>query len=127
MIVQFDGNIVVTYQGSWVSTGPTTHWAGDWRMECTEGEILWTSRAGTPVKTAGDRVKTRKTGGKEKKMKLPSLPYTGRAGALAAFAQTVTSGKAPDYTSLGRDNIGSLRFMDAAVESAAVGRPVTLK
>lgn len=126
MIVQFDGGVVVTYQGSWVSTGPTTHWAGDWRMECTQGEIIWTSRSGTPVKTDGDWVKTRQTGGTEKKIKLPALRHTGRAGTLAAFAEAVTSGKAPDYASLGHDNLGSLRFMDAAIESAAVGRPVML-
>jgi predicted dehydrogenase len=126
MVVQFGGGIVVTYQGSWVSTGPTTYWAGDWRMECTQGEIVWTSRAGGDLGAGADRVHLRQLGGKEKAMKLPTLRYTGRAGALGAFAETIDQGKAPAYTSLGSDNVGSLAFMAAAIESTAIGRPVLI-
>jgi predicted dehydrogenase len=127
MVIQFGGGIVVNYQGSWVSTGPVTPWAGEWRMECTEGEILWSSRGGANGSIEGDWVKVRKPDATEKNVSLPTLRHRGRAGSLAAFAKTVTSGKAPDYTSLGRDNIGSLRFMQAAIESAAVGKPVMIR
>lgn len=126
MIVQFGDGIVVTYQGSWMSTGPTTHWAGDWRMECTKGEIAWTGRGGGDIGVRADQVHVRKLAGQEESVKMPELHYTGRAGTLGAFAQTITTGKAPDYASLGGDNVGSLRFMAAAIESAAVGRPVKL-
>jgi predicted dehydrogenase len=126
MVVQFGGGVVITYQGSWVSTGPVTPWAGEWRMECTQGEILWTSRGGANGSVEGDWVKVRKPGSEAKSVPLPTLRHRGRAGSLATFAQTVTSGKAPDYTSLGRDNVGSLKFMQAAIESAAVGKPVLI-
>jgi predicted dehydrogenase len=127
MVVQFGGGVVVTYQGSWVSTGPVTPWAGEWRMECTGGEIRWTSRGGSNGSVEGDWVNVRNSGTEEEKLHpLPTLRHTGRAGALAAFVETVTSGKAPAYTSLGSDNVGSLRFMQAAIESAAVGQPVAI-
>jgi predicted dehydrogenase len=126
MVVQFEDNIAVTYQGSWVSTGPVTPWAGEWRMECTEGEITWTSRGGANGDTSFDRVELRKLGTREESKKLPKLRHTGRAGSLAIFAETVTSGRAPDYTSLASDNVKSLKFMQAAIESAAVGRPVII-
>lgn len=126
MVVQFGGGVVVTYQGSWVSTGPVTPWAGEWRMECIQGEISWTSRGGANGSVEADWVHVCKPGAEEKSLPLPTLRHTGRAGALAAFAETVVSGKAPAYTSLGRDNVGSLRFMQAAIESAAIGRPVEI-
>jgi predicted dehydrogenase len=126
MVVQFGGGVVITYQGSWVSTGPVTPWAGEWRMECTQGEILWTSRGGVNGSVEADWVKVRKPGAEVKSVPLPTLRHRGRAGSLAAFAKTVTSGKAPDYTSLGRNNVGSLKFMQAAIESAAVGKPVLI-
>src|SRR5262249_14687960 len=31
--INFDGGMVVSYRGSWVSPSPQTYWAGEWRME----------------------------------------------------------------------------------------------
>jgi predicted dehydrogenase len=126
MVVQFEDDIVVTYQGSWVSTGPVTPWAGEWRVECLDGEITWSSRGGVNGSIEFDRVDIRRLGEQEEPVTLPKLRYVGRAGSLGVFAQTVTSGKAPDYASLASDNVGSLKFMQAAIESAAVGKPVMI-
>jgi predicted dehydrogenase len=117
--ISFD-QLVVSYRGSWVSPAPQTAWAGEWRIECAQGEIAWTSRGGTD--TSADRVTVRKLGKAARRVKLPELPAIDRAGALAAFVQAVASGQAPETS--GRDNLGTLACMHAMIESAALGLPV---
>lgn len=40
-IIEFENGVFVTYCGSWVSQGLETTWDGDWRIECTKGELHW--------------------------------------------------------------------------------------
>lgn len=115
--VSFEGGATVSYRGSWVSTGPQTPWAGEWRIDCEDGQIAFTSRNGQGL--SGDQVTTQEIGGDPMNVKLPKLPYTGRAGALATFAAAVATGKEPE--SSGRANLGSLALMYAAARSAASG------
>jgi len=113
-----DGSIV-SYRGSWVSTGPRTPWSGEWRIECADGEIAWTSRNGADL--TGERVTIQKTGRKRaSKADLPTLPATGRAGGLTEFARAIKTGTEPE--SSGRANLGTLALMEATVRSAASGR-----
>ena len=110
---------VVSYRGSWVSTGPRTPWSGEWRIECADGEIAWTSRNGADL--TGERVTIQKTGRKRaSKADLPTLPATGRAGGLTEFARAIKTGTEPE--SSGRANLGTLALMEATVRSAASGR-----
>lgn len=114
--VTFDGGAVVNYRGSWTSPGPKTSWAGEWRMECTHGEIVWTGRGGDGQKA--DRVTVRPLDGPARDIDLPRLDRAGRAGSLAAFAAAVSAGNEPP--SSGRENLGSVALMSAAVDAAAV-------
>ena len=120
--ITFDGGAVVSYRGSWVSPGPKTPWAGEWRMECAGGEIAWTSR--DDLGSSVDRVIVRPLGKRAQRLELPALPQIDRAGSLAAFAGAVGSGKQPE--SSGRDNLGSIRLMYAAIEASITGAPVRL-
>jgi predicted dehydrogenase len=120
--ITFDGGAVVSYRGSWVSPGPKTPWAGEWRMECAGGEIAWTSR--DDLGASVDRVTVRPLGKRAHRLELPALPRIDRAGSLAAFAGAVESGKEPE--SSGRDNLGSIRLMYAAIEASITGVPVRL-
>ena len=61
-VIRFAGGTMVAYQGSWVSTGKPTYWAGEWRMECDEGQISWTSRAGGATGARRDRLSVKPTG-----------------------------------------------------------------
>jgi predicted dehydrogenase len=121
--IAFDGGAVVSYRGSWVSPGPQTAWAGEWRMECAGGEIAWTSRDNLGASV--DRVTVRHPGKRPGRLDLPALPYIDRAGSLRAFARAVAGGGEPE--SSGRDNLGSLALMAAAIESAATGLPVPIR
>ncbi len=121
--ISFDGGTVVSYRGSWVSPGPQTTWAGEWRMECADGQIDWTSRDGSGTGDA-DRVTLRRLDKRARHVELPALPQIDRAGSLAALVEAVRTGQEPE--SSGRDNLGSIALMNAAIESATSGRPVAV-
>lgn len=121
--ITFDGGAVVSYRGSWVSRGPATPWAGEWRMECSGGEITWTSRGDSSSKHLGevaDRVEVRRTGEAARSLTLPTLPAVDRLGSLTAFAGAISSERQPDST--GRDNLGTLALMSAAIDAATQQR-----
>ncbi len=122
-VVKFDGGTTVSWRGSWVSPGPTTNWAGEWRAECEKGEIVWTSR-GDGGTGDHDRVTVRRTGEKEQVIALPSVEFYGRSGTLNAFAEAIASGNEPG--SSGRDNLTSLDLAYSAVASAAEHRTIVL-
>ena len=113
--IVFEGGVVVSYRGSWVTAGPLTPWAGEWRMEFENGEVFWTSRLddGMP----NDRVVIRSRNGKSRTLTLPPMQRTGPAGTLTEFAKAVRAGVEPETS--GRNNLGSLALTYAAVESAA--------
>ncbi|HSS93656.1 MAG TPA: Gfo/Idh/MocA family oxidoreductase [Candidatus Dormibacteraeota bacterium] len=112
--IVFEGGVVASYRGSWVSAGPVTPWAGDWRMEFEHGEIVWTSAADSDM--TQDCVVIRPRHGEARTAALPVLPRAGTWGTLTEFATAVQTGRQPE--SSGRDNLGSIALMTAAVESA---------
>jgi len=117
------GGVGVSYRGNWVSTGPPTAWAGEWRVECERGEIVWTSRADNRALDA-ERVALRPYDGVEVEERLPTPTHWGRAGVMLALADAIESGTAPSCSAA--DNIHSLALSAAAVEANATRRTVTL-
>ena len=92
-------------------------------MECADGQIEWTSRDGSGTGDA-DRVTLRRLDKRARRVELPALPQVDRAGSLAAFVEAVRTGQESETS--GRDNLGSIALMNAAIESATSGRPVAL-
>ena len=119
--IAFDGGAVVNYRGNWVSPAPRTSWSGEWHIECTKGEIVWTSRDDT----APDHVYIRSLGKRIRSVPLSEIPLKDRHGSLKAFVQAIGTGQEPE--SSGRDNLHTLELMLAAVESATSHLPVTFK
>lgn len=122
-VIKFDGGAVVSYRGSWISSGPATPWAGEWRLEGESGEITWTSRDN--IGTRADRVNIRGIGKRLRTAPMPVLEHIDRAGSLHAFAEAIASGQDPETA--GSANIGSLALTAAAIESATTGQPVRLR
>jgi predicted dehydrogenase len=120
--ITFDGGAVVDYRGSWVSTAPPTLWSGAWQIECAGGVIQWTSRNDNSL--AGDALTVRPRGKRPRRVTLPEVEHWDRAGSLAEFAAAIREGTQP--TASGRDNLGSLALMFAAIESAESRRPVEI-
>lgn len=117
--ITFDGGAVVSYRGSWVSPAPQTNWAGEWRIECEKGEIVWTSRGELP-----DQVMVRPMGKRVRTVKLPEYPLTDRSGSLNAFVNAVCTGEMPETS--GCNNLKTLALMLASVEAAKTGLPVSI-
>jgi predicted dehydrogenase len=112
--VVFPGGPVAGYRGSWISSGPETAWAGEWRMFFDEGEVFWTSRGEDNVLQESVTVKGPR--GKPAAVRMPPMPRIDRAGTLDEFAKAIRDGREPETS--GRDNLGTIAFMTAAVESA---------
>lgn len=121
--IVFDGGVVVSYRGSWISAGPVTPWAGEWRMEFERGEIFWTSRDDDGAVL--DRVVVRPRGGRAKAATLTHLGRADRWGTLTEFANAVREGREPETS--GRDNLRTLALMAAAVDSATRREPVEIE
>lgn len=119
LLMTFDGGTVVNYRGSWISQGSPTNWAGDWSMDCEQGEIAWTSRGESP-----DQVLLRRSGQSPRALPLPTLEYRDRSGSLNEFAQACQTGTYPECS--GRDNLKTLALLLAAIESANSGSQVTI-
>lgn len=121
--ITFGDGAVVAYQGSWVSTAPQTTWAGAWQIECAEGVLNWTGRNDTS--TEADAVTLKLRGKRARRVPLGELRYWDRAGSIAAFATAIRDGADPPAS--GRDNLGSLALMFAAIEAAETGQPQSIE
>jgi predicted dehydrogenase len=119
-IVEYPEARMVSYRGSWVSSGPQTPWSGRWHLECQDGEIVFESRSGRGVRD--DWVTIQRRGKRVQRVPLPRLPAFGRAGALQTFVDAVRTGTTPE--SSGRENLKSLGLMFAAIDAAESGAPV---
>jgi len=121
--IDFEGGVVVSYRGSWISAGPVTPWAGEWRMEFENGEVRWTSAADSDI--TQDKVVVRPRNEEARTITLPTVPRTGTWGTLTEFAAAIRSGREPETS--GRNNMGTIALMAAAVESATLREPVAIR
>ncbi|WP_197410717.1 Gfo/Idh/MocA family protein [Devosia epidermidihirudinis] len=117
--IEFEKGTMVSYSGSWMSTGPTTPWSGDWSMDCSEGEIRWSSRDHFMGKSGPDRLSLRPLEGEETPFDLQPVEYADRVGTLAAVAKVVETGTVPARFSSGEDNLHSLALVQATITSAS--------
>jgi predicted dehydrogenase len=119
-MLAFEGDVAVSYRGSWISPGRQTPWAGEWRLEGGDGAIEWASR----FDHGPDRLRLRTTGGAARPVALPPVQALDRAGALAAFVEAVQTGAEPETS--GRRNLPTLALTLAAIRSATERRRVAV-
>lgn len=119
--LEFEKGTIVSYRGSWMSSGPVTPWAGEWTMDCSEGQIIWTSRDHFMGKAGPDRMSLRPLDGEAEPVALGQLPYADRLGTLATIAKVIESGTIPARFSSGADNLQSLALVQATILSASRG------
>lgn len=134
-IVTFTNGVVVSYRGSWMSSDVPTYWAGDWKLECEDGLISFTSRQGGPFGTQGDKVSVRTRSGvaangrstvAERAEPLPHMPVWGRSAGVLDLMRWIETGE-PSQNAAER-NLGSLAIVEAAILSLESGQvePVTI-
>lgn len=119
-IVVFTNGVVVSYRGSWMSSDTPTYWAGDWKLECEEGLISWTSRQGGPFGTQGDKVSIRTRSGAEIPQPLVHMPVWGRSAGVLDLIRWIETGE-PSQNSAA-SNLGSLAIVEAAITSLQTGQ-----
>lgn len=119
--IRFSEGTVVDYQGSWVSTGAPTLWAGAWSMECEGGVIEWTARDDLSDAT-NDRLIIRPRKGRPRTVRLDAPRYPDRLGSMAEFVRAVRAGDAPSVSA--RENLGSLALTFGVIRAADTGEPV---
>jgi len=119
--LEFEKGTIVSYRGSWMSSGPVTPWAGEWTMDCSEGQIIWTSRDHFMGKAGPDRLSLRPLDGETTPSELEPLQFSDRVGTLAAIARVIETGTMPARFSSGEDNLHSLALVQATILSASRG------
>ena len=134
-IARMEENVLVSYIGSWVSRGLVTTWDGDWRIECTGGEIDWRNNgvsviANDPVTSVyQERMLERSYYGTADKgileADLIEMPCEERKYSLMEFFKAIEEDREPETS--GRDNIKSLAMVMAAVESSKTGKKINVK
>lgn len=87
LVAIFEGGLVASWRGSWLSRGPATPWAGEWVIEAEAGQIEWTCRGNAGARLAADRLAIRRPGGTAEPQTLAPVPFADRAGTVAAFAR----------------------------------------
>lgn len=135
VVIKMEGDVLVNYFGSWISQGWETTWDGDWRIECTGGEIHWCDNevnaiVQNPVNAVFQKGMIEKSfyGNADKgilKAELISMPYEDRAYSLYEFFEAIEQDREPETS--GKDNIKSLALVLLAVESCEKGKRINIK
>jgi predicted dehydrogenase len=115
--IAFASGRLLSYRASFMSSGADTPWGGEWTINCTKGEVVFSSRSHDQGQDDG-LVATRLLRGTLETVSLEPLRYKDRAGVIAAFAEAVATGIVSEGLSLGSDNIRSLAVVKACVRSA---------
>ncbi len=124
-IFEMTGGIVFTYRGSWCAEGLNTTWEGDWRLIGQKGSARWD---GADAMEAEVAVKTGSFISELERLTIP--PYDagakvgGHAGVIREFVHCVQHGGQPETAAT--DNIKSLAMVFGAIESARLGKPVSI-
>lgn len=118
--------VAVAYSGSYAARGKQTGWDGEWELQGELGSIRWVGdsvlvRPCEPERRRRRRLLRRRAG---RSVPLVEMEAEDRAALLAELAAAVRERREPE--ACGRDNLGTLAAVLAAVESARSGRTVEL-
>jgi len=124
-LFEFEGNVVVTYRGSWCAEGLRTSWEGAWRLIGETGSVTWDGAetfAAERFRAPGELLSVVET--LEIPEPSPDDAADGHRGVLRDFIAAVRTGGEPETVS--HDNIHSLAMVFAAIESAETRRRVEI-
>jgi predicted dehydrogenase len=114
VLLRFEGDVTVAYNGSWCSQGMDTPWNGEWRFECERGVVT----------LHNDQVTVYRTGEAPEPVEPVAAERVAQAYLLHEFYEAVTTGKIPATTC--QDNIKSLAIVFNTVKSFETGSPVAV-
>ena len=126
-IFELETGAIFVYRGSWCAPGLPTSWEAGWRFVGAKGSLTWDGADTIRIEALAS--------GERQGLFDPATPVEppalspadrigGHFGVLHDFVAAVRSGTQPETT--GRDNIRSLAMVFGAIESAEVGRRVSI-
>ena len=107
--LEFEGDVVVSYNASWCSQGRATPWNANWRFECAEGV----------VSLVDDEVTTQRIDAEMEQVPTLAPKRLGQSYLLQEFYEAVTLNKPPVTTC--QDNIKSLGIVFDVIKSITTG------
>ena len=126
-IFELETGATFIYRGSWCAPGLPTSWEAGWRFVGAKGSLSWDGADAIRIEVLG-------SGERQglfdpvKPVEPPALAESdrigGHFGVLSDFLAAVRFGAQPETA--GRDNIRSLAMVFGAIESAEVGRRVSI-
>lgn len=126
-IVTLDNGVIIHWHASWEGRGAQTTFSGDWSMQCEMGTVDWACRGDRDATLDGDRVSIIAATGEARAETLPSPPLFGRAAVLDAFVSAAITGTTSPFFPHASDNLCSIRLMEAALQSHASGKVVSVQ
>jgi len=120
--VTMRSGVVCTWEGTLVERGERTNYCGDWRIECEKGALNFDFTHRDERLVMHGRLFVTHPKGKPREVRPVRMRLCNQDAVLAAFVRSVRTGK-PMETS-GRDNLGTVAMMLAAIGSARSGRAV---
>ncbi len=121
-LLELEGGIDVSYDGSWASPYAETSWNGDWELLGSQARVTWTG--GVEDALAGV-VRLERFGERARRAPLPRLPVTDRLGVLAELRRAIRTGDEPEVSV--RDNLRTLAAVLALARSCDERRPVRIE
>ena len=128
VLFEMDNGAVVSYNGNWVSRGWETTWDGEWRIQGSEGEILWKNNQ-VILHPADLFVSVFQDGAVEKEgdlyFDLKPMKQEERLASIAEFAAAILEDREPETS--GADNLYSLAMVIGAKYAARTGEVVEVE
>jgi predicted dehydrogenase len=117
MLLELEGGLPFSYSGDWSARGRSTSWNGDWRLQCSEGALLFENDEIFVARS--ERWSREQT---IEPIAAPGMELENQAATLHLFAEAIRSGKSNEIS--GANNFASFAAVQAGIESAQQGKAV---
>jgi predicted dehydrogenase len=118
-LLELDGGVAVSYDGSWATPWPATSWNGDWELVGGRGRVTWSGGVDDALRGV---VRLERRGERPFRVPLPRLPALDRLGVLHELRRAIAAGD--DVEVSVRDNLRSLAAVLALARSCEERRPI---
>ncbi|MDP6506170.1 MAG: Gfo/Idh/MocA family oxidoreductase, partial [Planctomycetota bacterium] len=116
--LELSNGVKVNYLGTYVARGPISSWDNSWRIEGTNGTLLWNDLPETTLAYVSE------PNAEAEVLSVEPVPHAGLQGTLNELIQAIRRGSATECS--GRDNLKSLAICSACEISAQQRRVVEL-
>jgi predicted dehydrogenase len=117
MLLELEGGLPFSYSGDWSGRGKSTSWSGDWRLQCSEGALLFENNEIFVARS--------ERWGREQTVEpaiAPGIEREAQTATLHLFAQAIRSGEPNEIS--GVNNFASFAAVQAGMESAEQNKAV---